>query len=89
MTQFHAVLLDETRCEFGADVTANTREEAYEKLRENYPESQVVQLESPEDTRAREQSIYDHVARGGDWDEDGRPIGGHDDWDEEYDEDDY
>ena len=30
-------------------------------LDENYPESQCVQLESPEDTREREQRMYDSV----------------------------
>lgn len=61
MIQFHAVMLDETGCEFGAEVTAETRSEAYDKLRENYPESQCVQLESPEDTMRREQAIYARV----------------------------
>ncbi len=57
--KFHAVMIDETGCEFGADVTAATREEAYQALAENYPESRVDQLESPEDTAAREKRIYD------------------------------
>lgn len=73
MTHFHAVMLDETGCEFGAPVEAATRDEAYEILAEDYPESRVVQLESPEDTRAREQRIYDSVRReidGDDWDDD-------------------
>ncbi len=84
MIRYHAVMTDETGCEFGAEVEAPDRETARAKLRENYPESSVAQLESPEDTRQREQSIYDHVARGGDWDEDGRPIGGdYDDWDDD------
>lgn len=58
MTMFHAVMLDETRCEFGVDVEADSRGEAYEKLREDYPESQCVQLESPEDTAERQHRIY-------------------------------
>ena len=52
MTKFHAVMLDETRCEFGVDVEAATRADAYEKLRENYPESRCVQFESSADTAA-------------------------------------
>lgn len=61
MTSFHAVLLDETGCEFGADVQAHNREEAYLKLQEDYPESRVVQLESPQDTADREAAIYARV----------------------------
>lgn len=54
MARYHAVLLDETGCEFGATVTADDRESARDQLREDYPESRVVQLESPEDAAARE-----------------------------------
>lgn len=63
MISFHAVMVDETGCEFGAEVRAATREEAYEKLQENYPESRVAQLESPEDTVRRQQAIYDRLSR--------------------------
>ncbi len=75
--KFHAVMIDETGCEFGAEVEAPDRETARAKLRENYPESRVDQLESPEDTRERERAMYDHIARGGDWDPD---------WEDELDE---
>ena len=71
---YHAVMIDETGCEFGVDVVANTREAAYEKLRNDYPESCCDQLESPEDTIERERVMMDHIARGGDWDDDGRLI---------------
>lgn len=86
MIDFWAVMLDETECEFGVNVLADSRPEALDKLREDYPESRCVQLESPADRRAREQDLYDHVSRGGDWDDDGRPIH-HYDYDE--DEEDY
>jgi hypothetical protein len=56
--QFHAVFLDETGCEFGATIRANTKDEAWEIAREDYPESRCVQMESPEDTAAREARIY-------------------------------
>lgn len=86
MTHFHAVMIDETGCEFGASIEASSRSAAYDRLREDYPESRCVQLESPEDTRAREQAMYDHIDRGGDWDEEGRPIfGAAYDYDEEDD----
>lgn len=86
MTRFHAVMIDETGCEHGVDITASTRGEAYERLREDYPESRVDQLESPEDTAERERQMYAHIASGGDWDDDGRPIHSLDYWD--MDEDD-
>jgi len=85
--RYHAVMLDETRCEFGADVEAKSRDEAYDLLREYYPESKCVQLESPADTRAREQDLYEHISRGGDWDDDGRPIY-HYDYEDDYEEED-
>ena len=76
---YHAVLIDETGCEFGADVEATSREEAYDKLREDYPESRVDQLESPADTAAREARIYAAVCA--EYDDDF-------DYDDDYDEDD-
>lgn len=63
MTSFHAVLLDETRCEFGATVTAKSRAAAFEKLRADYPESRVVQLESPADTRKRQARLERQIQR--------------------------
>ena len=63
MIRFHAVMLDETRCEFGVSVEAKTRADAYEQLEENYPESKCVQLESPEDTRERERRLYEWSER--------------------------
>lgn len=86
MIDFWAVMLDETGCEFGTSVEASSRSEAEDLLREDYPESRCVQLESPADRRAREQDLYDHVSRGRDWDDDGRPIY-HYDYDEDENED--
>lgn len=83
---FHAVLLDETRSEFGVDISAPTKAEAIAQLQEDYPESRVVQIETRDEAEKREAKMYEHIARGGDWDEEGRPIfpGGysHDDDDE-------
>lgn len=61
MTKYHAVMEDETRCEFGVSVTAHSREAALNKLRQNYPESRCVQLESPTDTRRREERMYREI----------------------------
>lgn len=63
MTKYHAVMLDETRCEFGVSVEATTRSAALAALREDYPESRCVQLESPEDTAERERAMYARLER--------------------------
>jgi len=84
--RFHAVMIDETGCEFGADIEALDRASAREGLRDNYPESRIAQLESPEDTAEREREMYNHISRGGDYDDDGRPIF-HYDYDDEEEED--
>ena len=61
MTKFHAVLIDECGGEFGADVECISRDEAYDHFQEMYPESRVVQLESPKDAQEREKAMYDRV----------------------------
>ena len=63
MTRYWAVMLDETGCEFGVGVEANSRHEAFEILREDYVESRCVQLESPEDTAERERRMYAEIER--------------------------
>lgn len=62
MTTYHAVMIDETGCEFGVNITARSRNEAYEKLRDYYPESKCDQLESPADTRRREKRLYRSIS---------------------------
>ncbi len=74
MTKFHAVMIDETGCEFGVDLEADTREDARDDLRENYPECRVDQIEDQSEAAKREYDLYTHIAAGGDWDEEGRPI---------------
>jgi hypothetical protein len=70
---FHAVLSDECGGEFGADIVATDREAAYDELNEQFPESTVVQLESPEDTQKREHDTYARLGRmmDDDWMDDG------------------
>ncbi len=58
MPKFHAVLIDECGSEFGADVVAPDYDTAHDMMRENYPESNVVQLESARDTQEREHLQY-------------------------------
>lgn len=62
MTKYHAVLLDETGCEFGHSFTATDREAAWDYIREAFPESQCVQLEDPQDTADREAALYASIA---------------------------
>lgn len=59
--RYHAIMLDETGCEFGVDIEADSREEAYDRLAEDYPESSVVQLESPQDAADREARMYQRI----------------------------
>ena len=61
MPQFHAVMLDETRCEFGVTLDARDRDAAYRELEDNYPESQVVQLEDQAQTSQRERDLDEYV----------------------------
>lgn len=88
MQKYHAVMLDETRCEFGVDFESDN---PMEYLAENYPESRCVQLETPEQSAARESVMHDHISRGGDYDDDGRPIYhyGDEDEDEDWEDDEF
>ena len=63
MIKFHAVMIDETGCEFGVDLEATSRDAAYDQLEEDYPESRVDQLEDDTQAAEREQRIYDYVQR--------------------------
>lgn len=90
MTYYHGVFEDECGGEFGAGVEAASKEEARERLEEDYPESRLVQLEGPEDTQAREARIYADALSGVDYDEDGRPFYPHGyEYDDEDDDGDY
>lgn len=61
--KFWGVFVDETGCEFGAEIVARTKDEGWDLAREYYPESRCVQLESEEETRERELRLYESVAR--------------------------
>jgi hypothetical protein len=74
MNKFHAVMRGECGEEFGVDLDAETRDDAYDQLDEDYPESRCVQLESPADTAKREAKIYADINAGIDYDDDGRPF---------------
>ena len=64
MTKYHAVMLDECGHEFGTSVEAKDKAEAYDELRDMYPENRgIVQLESPADTQRREDAMYERLER--------------------------
>lgn len=56
--RFHAVMIDETGCEFGVTLDAVDRDAAWDYLDDRYPESRVDQLESDADTLERERAMY-------------------------------
>lgn len=74
MEKYHAVMIDETGCEFGVDLEANSRSKAFKWLEENYPESRCDQLETRAQARKRENDMYRFIGDGGDWDDDGCPF---------------
>ena len=74
MIKFHAVMIDETGCEFGVDLEARSHAEARDQLREDYPESRCDQLETGKESREREDRMHAHISAGGDWDDEGRPF---------------
>lgn len=61
MTMYHAVMLGEDGTEFGLDVEALSKDDAWAQIREDYPEGACLQLESPQDTMDREKAIYDRM----------------------------
>lgn len=63
MIQYHAVMKDETGCEFGVTFKALDKDHAHEILRDDYPESRCVQLEDEDDTEAREEAMWNRVRR--------------------------
>jgi hypothetical protein len=62
MTYYHAVFDGEDGGEFGAGCEAESKEQARRRLEDNYPESRIVQLESPEDAREREYQLYARIS---------------------------
>jgi hypothetical protein len=62
-TKFHAVMVDELGDEFGTDIIAKSRADAFAKLREDYPESRCVQLESPYMAVQRQRRFYQRIVR--------------------------
>lgn len=74
MTLFHAVMQGEDGMEFGADIEAIDAGEASDLLGDRYPESRIIQLESPDQAAAREADLYESIRR---------EIDGDDDYDED------
>ena len=61
LTQYHAVMSDETGCEFGYIFEAFNKAQAYEYLKEQFPESHCVQLEDEHDTQKRLTEMYERM----------------------------
>jgi len=76
---YHAIMMGEDGIEFGADVEANSYDEAETLLRDGYPESRIIYLESYQTAVERERRIYNDVRAGRDYDEDGNPFYPHGD----------
>ena len=60
--KYHAVMIDETGCEFPAEVEADNEMQAREMLRERYPESRADEVLSEKEHAAREDARYDRLA---------------------------
>jgi hypothetical protein len=56
--QFHAVMVDETGCEFGVTFDAKSYDDAYDYLHDCYPESRVDQVLDASDHAERERARY-------------------------------
>ena len=63
MPMYHAVMIDETGCEFGTTISANSRHAAFEILDTEYPESRCVQLENKHESQERERRMYRRIER--------------------------
>ena len=62
MTQFHAVMLDETGCEFGVSFTTTSRDAAYDYLQEQYPESNCIDLADTQMAQQRDAARYERLS---------------------------
>lgn len=58
MTKYYAILRDETGCDFSANIDATSRQEAFNHLHQNYPESRVIDVETVAQIRRREARYY-------------------------------
>ena len=56
--QYHAVLVDETGCEFGHTFYASSNDAAWDYLDEQFPECRAVQIETQQDSAARERAAW-------------------------------
>jgi hypothetical protein len=61
MKNFHAVMIDETGAEFGADCRAVDHSHARKILADRYPESRIDQLEDNQEMQEREERMYERL----------------------------
>lgn len=59
MTDFHAVMIDETGCEFGASLSAKDMVDAFRQLGEDYPESRIKDLRTCADWDDERDALLD------------------------------
>ena len=57
--RYHAVMVDETGCEFGVTEWADSNSDMWEQMQEDYPESRCVQVEEVNARRAAPVDIWD------------------------------
>lgn len=68
MVQFHAVMIDETGCEFGHTFEAANRDAAYDELDELFPESRVDELKTLEQWDEQQRDREARLWAGDDYD---------------------
>ena len=61
--KYHAVMIDETGCEFGVEIEACSKSDAIDQLEEDYPESRVDCVESESESEDRERRTYEYAER--------------------------
>lgn len=74
MKDYHAVMIDETGCEFGVTLRARDMTAAREQLEEDYPESRIDEIRSVSAWEQAQRDREEFFLNGGDYDEDGRPF---------------
>lgn len=63
MPKYHAVMIDETGCEFGVERVAATKADAINQIEEDYPESRIDQILSEEEDEQRRRDIQSYAER--------------------------
>ena len=62
MINFLTLMRDECGDEFAVTIPATSKDAAYDKAKEDYPECGVIRVESPRDVETREYRLYVSVS---------------------------